>query len=155
MKCWCDTQTAIRAASSQRPSLTYASKARSRVAMPSATSPRNHSAWPSPSSTSPDGPDCRAVSNAARAVVQSASSIARCASRRALARLVHTGEYRNALRLQQPQPRVPTAIRYSFSNSAASDVPLFHLSQNASSAASNSSARPFLSAFARAAIVGP
>ena len=49
IRCWCDTQTATRAASSHRSAPTYASKARSRAAMPAATSPRNHSAWPSPS----------------------------------------------------------------------------------------------------------
>ena len=51
--------------------------------------------------------------------------------------------------------RIPTAIRYSFSKSASSSVPRFHSSQKSSSAPSNSSSRPCLTAFARAAIVGP
>jgi len=53
------------------------------------------------------------------------------------------------------QRRVPTESRYSFSKWAGPSVARFHLSQNASSAASNSSARPSRSALARTAIVGP
>jgi hypothetical protein len=51
--------------------------------------------------------------------------------------------------------RVPTARRYSFSKRAGDEVPWLHLSQNASSAASNSVSRPFRAAFACAARVGP
>ena len=39
-RCWCETHTAIRAASSQRPARAYPSTARSRAARPSLTAPR-------------------------------------------------------------------------------------------------------------------
>ena len=76
MKCWCDTHTAMRAASSQRPARTCSSNARSRMAMPPAMSPRNHRACPRPSRASADSPDASTASKATRADSQSARSIA-------------------------------------------------------------------------------
>ena len=58
-------------------------------------------------------------------------------------------------RSDMAQRRVPTASRYSFSNRAGDEVPRLYSSQNASSAASKSASRPFLTALFLATIVGP
>ena len=140
------------------------SYARSRSVMPSGMRPSIHRASPRPSWASGCSAVSSADSNAVRAASQSARSRA-CPGTYAVARLRNTvtvasitggapvtrldGEGRSRQRL------VPTATRYSFSNLPWSGVPRFHLSQNWSSAASNSASLPSLVAFARVAIVGP
>ena len=81
ISCWLETQTATRAASLHRPSAAYASKARSRAAMPSATSPRNQRASPSPSYARAEPAVARTASKCCRARSHSACSSARSASR--------------------------------------------------------------------------
>ncbi len=106
-----------------------------------------------------------ADSNAVRAASQSACSNARTpvADAVAAAQDRHGCEYHRGRPGSQGSPGgvdlrqrlVPMASRYSFSNLPWSGVPRFHLSQNWSSAASNSASLPSLAALARAAIVGP